>query len=112
MLTTAEPMIETRFRAMGTDVHFVAVGAAPNLLDVAQDRIRELERRWSRFLETSEISALNRRPNRPVIVSPDTFELVRRAVFAWRATGGRFDPTVGAALAAHGYDRDFAEVAG
>ena len=111
MLTSVEPRRETRFRAMGTDVHVTLVGADPDLLHVAEQRIHELERRWSRFLDTSEISALNRSGGRPVIVSPDTFELVDRAVAAWYATGGRFDPTVGTALVAHGYDRDFADVA-
>ena len=111
MLTKAEPLIETRFRAMGTDVHVAVVGGGPNLLQVAEQRIRDLERRWSRVLDTSEISALNGNPGRPVIVSADTFTLVARAVAAWHATGGRFDPTVGPALAAHGYDRDFTDVA-
>ena len=42
-----------------------------------------------------------------MIVSEETFQLVRYSVAAWELTGGRFDPTVGAALEAHGYDRDF-----
>jgi thiamine biosynthesis lipoprotein len=108
--TDAEPVVETRFRAMGTDVHVLAVETFPDVLDVAEHAIRNLERRWSRFLDTSEISTLNRSQGRPVVVSADTFELVTRSVTAWEATGGRFDPTVEAALAAHGYDRDFAEV--
>jgi thiamine biosynthesis lipoprotein len=110
MPTCAETLTEARFRAMGTDVHIALVGAAPELLVVAEQRIRDLERRWSRFLDTSEISVLNPNATCPVIVSPDTFTLVTRAVSAWHATGGRFDPTVGAALAAHGYDRDFPEI--
>ena len=88
MLTNAEPLIDVRFRAMGTDVHVAVVGAAANLLELAEQRIRELERRWSRFLDDSEISTLNHNPGRPVVVSADTFELVTRAVEAWRATGG------------------------
>jgi thiamine biosynthesis lipoprotein len=36
---------------------------------------------------------------------------VSHAVAAWELSGGRFDPTVGAALIALGYDRDFADVA-
>ena len=111
MLTSVEPLTERHFRAMGTDVHVALVGGTPELLDVAEHRIHDLERRWSRFLDSSEITALNRNPGRPSIVSADTFMLVSRAVTAWDATGGRFDPTVGAALAAHGYDRDFADVA-
>lgn len=111
MLTSVEPLTETRFRAMGTDVHVALVGGTPDLVHLAEQRIHELELRWSRFLDTSEISCLNRALGRPVIVSADTFTLVSRAVTAWQATGGRFDPTVGAALADHGYDRDFADVA-
>jgi thiamine biosynthesis lipoprotein len=112
MLTTADPMLETRFRAMGTDIHVAAVGATPQLVGAAERRIRDLERRWSRFLDTSEVSALNHNQGRPVIVSDDTFELVTRSVSAWHATGGRYDPTVGPALIAHGYDRDFRDIAG
>jgi thiamine biosynthesis lipoprotein len=111
MLMTTEPRSETRFRAMGTDVHVATVGATSVLLEVAEERIRTLERRWSRFIDTSEVNALNHNQGRPVIVSDDTFELVARAVTAWHATGGRYDPTVGPALTAHGYDRDFQDIA-
>jgi thiamine biosynthesis lipoprotein len=104
-------LAETRFRAMGTEVHVALVGAGPDQLALAEERIRHLERRWSRFLDSSEISQLNRDPGRPVVVSADTFTLVARAVTAWHATGGWFDPTVGAALVAHGYDRAFTDVA-
>ena len=109
-LTATDALIEIRFRAMGTHVQVAVVGGDAGMLQAGAERVRELEARWSRFLDTSEISALNRHAGRPVIVSADTFELVARAVRAWTATDGRFDPTVGAALAAHGYDRDFAEV--
>lgn len=108
--TPTETLTETRFRAMGTEVQVGIVGGDASVLHAGENRIRQLEARWSRFLDTSEISALNRRAGRPVIVSADTFQLVARAATAWAATGGRFDPTVGAALAAHGYDRDFADV--
>ncbi|HEX6312111.1 MAG TPA: FAD:protein FMN transferase, partial [Acidimicrobiia bacterium] len=81
-------------------------------LVVASTRIEELERRWSRFRDDSEVSALNRHAGASVLVSRDTFTLVEQAIAAWRLTGGRFDPTVGAALVAHGYDRDFAGLSG
>jgi thiamine biosynthesis lipoprotein len=95
---------------MGTDVHLCVVGGDASLLELGLQRIRELEGRWSRFLDTSEISALNRCSGRPVVVSPETAELVARSVQAWERTGGSFDPTVGTALAAHGYDRTFDDV--
>ena len=101
---------ELRFRAMGTDVHLAIVGGDPGLLHRGEARVRELEQRWSRFVRSSELNELNGSAGHLVPVSPDTFELVQRAVQAWRCTGGRFDPTVGATLAAHGYDRTFSEV--
>jgi thiamine biosynthesis lipoprotein len=73
-------------------------------------RIDELESRWSRFRTDSEVSTLNCCAGRPMTVSGDTLALVHHALAAWRLTGGCFDPTVGAALVAHGYDRDYAEV--
>ncbi len=98
----------SRFRAMGSDVHVIVIGG-PSGLDLdARARIDQLEHRWSRFLPESELSRLNRADGRPVLVSDDTRVAVAAAVEAWRATDGRFDPTVLAALEASGYDRDFA----
>jgi thiamine biosynthesis lipoprotein len=109
----ASPAVhESRFRVMGTDAHVVVVDGGEGLLRIGEGRARDLERRWSRFLDDSEISELNRADGQPRIVSPETVELVERARTAWNATGGRFDPTVGAALVAQGYDRDFRSVAG
>ena len=53
---------------------------------------------------------INEAAGAPVVVSSDTFALIARAVDAWRDTGGRYDPTVLAALEAAGYDRDFDDV--
>ena len=100
---------------MGSDAVLVVVAGHRDgdaLLRTGWRRVDELERRWSRFLPDSEISALNRRAGNPVAVSADTFALVERAVEAWRQTGGLFDPTVGAALVALGYDRDIRDVVG
>ncbi len=101
---------ETRFRAMGTDAHVIAVGGSTQLLERARARIDDLEARWSRFLPDSELSRLNDAAGRPVIVACVTFELISRAVDGWRLTGGRFDPTVLPALVAAGYDRSFETV--
>lgn len=96
---------------MGADCHVLVVGGE-RLVAAGQRRIEDLERRWSRFLPESEISQLNGRPERPVVVSPDTYLLVNRAVAAWNATGGLFDPTVLNAVVAIGYDRSFEYVGG
>jgi thiamine biosynthesis lipoprotein len=97
---------------MGSDAHVVVVTAGDGvaLVAAAWARIDELESRWSRFRADSEISTLNRCAGRPVAVSNDTLALIHHASAAWRLTEGCYDPTVGAALVAHGYDRDLAEV--
>jgi thiamine biosynthesis lipoprotein len=110
MRTETATSIDVRFRAMGTDVHITVVGGTEHHLDIARRMIGELEGRWSRFQGGSEVSALNRHAGHPVLVSPDTYELVTKALAGWRATDGRFDPTIGDALAAHGYDRDLPAV--
>jgi thiamine biosynthesis lipoprotein len=95
------------FRAMGTDAHVIVVGGPDGLDQRARARIAQLERRWSRFIDDSEVSTLNRYAGAPVKVSPETVELVQRAIEAWRITCGRFDPTVLGAVIRAGYDRSF-----
>lgn len=110
--------MRTSFTAMGTTVTIrivvrsrrAAAGAA--LLRRAEDRVNELETRWSRFIPSSEISALNRARGVPTAVSTDTRLLVSRAIRAWNLTEGRFDPAVHDSVVALGYDVSFEHLAG
>jgi thiamine biosynthesis lipoprotein len=110
---------ERHWRAMGGFAHVVLVGAAGSrddrvlldtLLDDAAAEIERLEARWSRFRPDSDVAHINARAGRPVIVAPDTLDLIERALDHRRRTGGRFDPTVLPALVAAGYDRSYDEV--
>jgi thiamine biosynthesis lipoprotein len=65
------------------------------------------ERRFSRFRADSELSRLNRAEG-PAVVSAALFAALQRAQSYFERTAGLFDPTVGAALEALGYDRSFA----
>src|SRR4051812_28924255 len=105
-------MNDERFRAMGSDAHVIVVGGRPAALRRVRARIDQLEQRWSRFLDTSEVSALNRSAGTPIRVSPDTALLVRAAKDAMRISGGSFDPTVLGAMLRAGYDRSFGELDG
>jgi thiamine biosynthesis lipoprotein len=87
-------------------------GRADRLTAFAADELSLMERRWSRFLPTSELSRLNGAAGKPVIVSADTFSVITSAVDAWEQTDGCFDPTVHDALCVTGYDRTFSEVGG
>lgn len=99
---------------MGTTVQVVVLAAdardATRLADHAMVRIAELERRWTRFHPTSDLSLLNGAAGCLCAVSPELFLLVDHAVAAWRATDGAFDPTVHDAMVANGYDRPFGEL--
>lgn len=102
-----QPITEARFRAMGSDCHLLVVGGPEGLIEIAQTRVLQLERRWSRFIPTSEVSTLNANPGAPVLVSDDTLALVECAVEAHRFTSGRFDATVLGDVIRAGYDRTF-----
>lgn len=96
------------FRAMGCDV--VVAGAGPRALLAIEELFQRRERTFSRFRPGSELSAVNGLAGRVVRVSEDFARLVETALRAAAATDGLVDPTLGRALAAAGYDRDFAGV--
>ena len=87
-MTTEERIIDV----MGTTAHVIVTDGALGLADRAVARLEELEARWSRFRPDSEISRLNERPGVPVVVSPDTYQLIERALDGWRLTGGPVRP--------------------
>jgi FAD:protein FMN transferase len=86
--------------------------AQPERLEEAQaaveDVIAAFDRTCSRFRADSELSTLNARAGTAVQASPLLLECLEAAVRAAHLTDGDVDPTVGEALVALGYDRDFA----
>jgi FAD:protein FMN transferase len=92
---------------MGTTCEVTLVGGESGLLDLARRRVEELEGRWSRFRDDSEITRLNSRSGLPTGLTADGYLLVDHAVAAWRWTAGRYDPTVLESIVAAGYDRSF-----
>jgi thiamine biosynthesis lipoprotein len=106
------PLFSVSFPALGSTA-LVAV-ADPAALDPAIGAVREVVERidlaCSRFREDSELSRLNAEAGSEVAVSPLLLGAVRAALRAAKATGGDVDPTVGRALIALGYDRDFAQL--
>jgi len=91
------------FRAMGCDV--VLPDGAPLAEVVAL--FEERERRFSRFLPSSELNHVNATSRGLACLSEEFASMLSLALDAARATGGLVTPTVGQALLAAGYDRDF-----
>ncbi len=86
---------------MSCDVSAVVAGGPD--AEACIDRIQELERRWSRFIATSEVSELNSRAGQVTQVSRETIRLVEAMLDGWRATDGAFDPTLAGAIVELGY---------
>jgi thiamine biosynthesis lipoprotein len=93
------------FRSMGVEV--AVGGASPAELAQVQSLFEELDATFSRFREASELRRVNAAAGAPVLVSPRFAQVVRLALGAARTTNGLVDPTLGRALEAAGYDRDF-----
>jgi FAD:protein FMN transferase len=76
-----------------------------------EEAVAEFDRACSRFREDSELTAVNRGAGgAAVAVGPVLLEAVQAALRAARLTDGDVDPTIGRALMALGYDRDFSAV--
>ncbi|MFD3381865.1 FAD:protein FMN transferase [Streptomyces sp. NPDC058697] len=107
--TAVRPTAAANWRALGTSVRLVTTD--PALLDscnlLLARQLAEVDAACSRFREDSELAALDRAGGRPVRVSPLLAEALAVALRAAAATDGAVDPTVGSAMNAIGYDRDF-----
>ena len=101
-----------RFRAWSSTVRVVVTDdrALVDATTHLRDLLRTVDAAASRFRDDSAISRANRHAGRPVAVSRELVTLVRQALDAAADTDGAVDPTVGADLAALGYDRDIAFV--
>lgn len=95
----------TRAQILTTET--TAVSEAGALLESG---LAWIDRLASRFRADSELSALNRSAGDSVAISRDLSEALGVALRAARLTDGRVTPTVGGAMVAIGYDRDFSVV--
>jgi thiamine biosynthesis lipoprotein len=102
-------------------VSFGALGSTAVVATVDGDRLsaaraaveevlRAVDEACSRFREDSEIERLNRAGGETVTAGPLLLDAIRAALRAAELTDGDVDPTVGEALIALGYDRDFGEL--
>ena len=98
--------------AIGTRIRLVVTEASQ--LDWARailtDDLAALDAACSRFRADSELMALDASAGQPTTVSPLLAEAVGAALRGAMLTDGLVDPTVGRAMEAIGYDRDFDSV--
>lgn len=102
-------------RVMASSLHIISVDdecRRQELDSVVRDVvafIEHLERCWSRFIPTSDISRLNRLgPDGGVLaVDPTTVVLLESMITGFGATVGRFDPSILRTMIAEGYGSSF-----
>jgi len=109
---TAPADASASWRALGTLVQLVVT--EPHRLDDAcrllEADLAEVDQACSRFRADSEICNLPVGGGRPARISPLLAEAIAVALRAASLTDGDVDPTVGAAMSAVGYDRDFEQI--
>jgi thiamine biosynthesis lipoprotein len=116
------PLVETlpvgedtaQWPVWGTVARLVVTGPdqLPEASRLLRAELTAVDAACSRFRPDSEIRDVCRANGRPIVVSSLLAELVGAALGAARESDGAVDPTIGAALCALGYDRDFALLAG
>lgn len=82
----------------------ITVDGPDDLVERGRRLVHDLEIRWSRFRNDSEISWLNSQDGRLAQVSSITADLLRRAVWAREHTDGLFEPLLLDELVELGYD--------
>jgi thiamine biosynthesis lipoprotein len=102
----------TQFQALGTTA--VVAVTSPHRLSAASTvvaaELAAVDRAYSRFRPDSELIRLCNQDGHTMPVSTLLAAALGAALHAAESTGGLVDPTVGAAVSALGYDRDFASV--
>jgi thiamine biosynthesis lipoprotein len=83
-------------------------GADPRTLDAVRNLFHRYDAVFSRFRRGSELNAVNAAAGQTVRVSPLFARALALALHGAAVTDGLVDPTLGVALEAAGYDRDFA----
>lgn len=106
------PVARASWRTWGTSVGLAvhAAGAVTEAVRLLEEELAAMDAACNRFRPDSDLSSVNRAAGRPVRVGALCVEALTVARRAAERTGGAVDPTVGSALYALGYDRDFDEL--
>src|SRR3989440_9692185 len=95
------------FDALGSTCELLSVESGPAALERCEQRVREAEARFPRFLPDSELAGLNAGDGRYLPVSPEMFAMVEAALWAFEESQGLVNAAVLPAMLSAGYDRPF-----
>jgi thiamine biosynthesis lipoprotein len=95
------------FSALGSTCELLALGVGQAALERCEQRVREQEARFTRFVTDSELARLNAGDGRYIPVGPEMFAMLEAALWAYQESGGLVNAAILPALTAAGYDRPF-----
>jgi thiamine biosynthesis lipoprotein len=109
---TSASLHSSAWNAIGTTVRIVVADATQlgSARAMLVDDLAALDAACSRFRADSELMRLEASAGKPTMVGPLLAGAIRAALRGAQLTQGDVDPTVGRAMEAIGYDRDFATV--
>lgn len=102
--------VEKNVKSMGSRAILIVGDPGDGDIEWALASLQEMERCWSRFIDDSELSELNRSAGRWFPMSPLLATAVDKARLMYALTDGRFDPTVLTSLRSLGYNQSFAAI--
>lgn len=100
-------VISRHFSALGSTCELLTLDTGQAALERCEQRVRDAEARFTRFVLDSELAQLNAGDGRYTPVSPQMFAMLEAALWAFEESGGLVNAAVLPALAAAGYDRPF-----
>jgi thiamine biosynthesis lipoprotein len=104
------PEIASRhFAALGSTCELLSLSAGQAALARCEQRVRDAEARFTRFVPSSELAQLNASDGRYVPVSAELYAMLEAALWAFEQSAGLVNAAVLPALRAAGYDRPFRE---
>jgi FAD:protein FMN transferase len=95
------------FDALGSTCELLSLSAGQAALERCEQRVRDAEARFTRFLRDSELARLNAGDGRYVPVSEEMFAMLEAALWAFEESAGLVNAAVLPALVSSGYDRPF-----
>lgn len=110
--THPEGLCSSAWKAIGTTIRVVVTDQArlSSARTMLADDLAALDLACSRFRPDSELVRIESTAGTPTAISPLLADAIRAALRGARLTNGDVDPTVGRAMEAIGYDRDFSSV--
>lgn len=96
------------FSCMNTNIRLGGISSNKKMIETVMKFFYRFEQRFSRFIESSELSIFNTQPvGIPLLVSKELYAIMKEAIYYAERTAYLFNPLIGSRLKELGYDTSF-----